>query len=65
MCLELLHFHFQNFFQINLSQHTENHFYELIFEADTIDYLKLKRPNHQRAYFERKDQKWEGSFVAP
>lgn len=43
----------------------ENHFYELIFEADTIDYLKLKRPNHQRAYFERKDQKWEGSFVAP
>ena len=43
----------------------ENHFLKLIFKAEKIDYLRLKRPNHQRAVFILKEGVWQGSFVTP
>ena len=43
----------------------ENHFVKLVFKATKIDFLRLKRPNHQRAIFEFLDGRWEGRFVSP
>ncbi|MGB1449969.1 MAG: pyridoxamine 5'-phosphate oxidase family protein [Flavobacteriaceae bacterium] len=43
----------------------ENHFTVLVFKAQSIDYLRLKRPNHQRAFFRRNEQRWEGTFLTP
>ena len=43
----------------------ENHFTVLTFKAIQIDYLRLKRPNHQRAIFNLNAGQWEGSFVTP
>ena len=43
----------------------ENHFVKLVFKAYHIDYLRLKRPNHQRAVFCLQNEKWEGTFVTP
>jgi pyridoxamine 5'-phosphate oxidase len=43
----------------------ENHFVKLVFKAEKIDFLKLMRPNHQRAIFEFKDDQWKGKFVTP
>lgn len=42
-----------------------HHFVVLQFKATTIDYLRLMRPNHQRALFAYKDGIWQGQFVAP
>lgn len=43
----------------------ENHFVKLIFKAYQIDYLRLKRPNHQRAIFTLEGKEWLGTFVTP
>ena len=43
----------------------ENHFVKLVFKAKKIDFLRLKRPNHQRAIFQLHQDKWEGRFVSP
>lgn len=43
----------------------EHHFTQLVFAAFEIEYLRLKRPNHQRAVFELHDQQWIGSFQVP
>jgi len=43
----------------------ENHFVKLVFKAYQIDYLRLKRPNHQRAVFTLEDKEWQGTFVTP
>ena len=43
----------------------ENHFVKLVFKAYQIDYLRLKRPNHQRAVFTLEGDEWQGTFVTP
>ena len=43
----------------------DNHFMVLVFKAYQIDYLRLKRPNHQRAIFTLDGNDWQGTFVAP
>jgi len=43
----------------------KNHFIKLIFKAEKIDFLRLMRPNHQRAVFKLLENQWKGSFVAP
>ena len=43
----------------------ENHFIKLVFKAYQIDYLRLKRPNHQRAVFTFREKGWQGTFVTP
>lgn len=43
----------------------ENHFVKLVFKAYQIDYLRLKRPNHQRAVFTLEGEEWQGTFVTP
>ncbi len=40
----------------------EDHFNVLVFKALAIDYLRLKRPNHQRALFSLKDKSWKEFF---
>ncbi len=42
----------------------ENHFLPLRFEPDSIEYLRLKRPNHLRALY-CKDNEWNGSWLVP
>jgi pyridoxine/pyridoxamine 5'-phosphate oxidase len=42
----------------------KGHFLQLVFKAETIEYLRLKRPNHLRAFFSLK-KNWEGSFLVP
>lgn len=44
---------------------TTHHFCKLVFKAEKIDFLRLKRPNHQRAVFQWIDQQWEASFLTP
>lgn len=44
---------------------SKNHFVKLIFKAEKIEYLRLKRPNHHRAIFEILDGKWESHFLVP
>ena len=39
-------------------------FSKLIFKAETIEYLRLKRPNHLRAFFKIEDN-WKGTFLVP
>ena len=39
-------------------------FSKLIFKAETIEYLRLKRPNHLRAFFTIEDN-WKGIFLVP
>lgn len=48
-----------------LTYSDSHHFRILVFKATKIDYLRLKRPNHQRAVFNFFDEQWKGSFVAP
>ena len=43
----------------------ENYFTVLTFKAVQIDYLRLKRPNHQRAIFNFNAGQWDGGFVTP
>lgn len=40
-------------------------FTELSFQANTIELLRLKRPNHIRCLFKETDGKWLGNFLAP
>jgi pyridoxamine 5'-phosphate oxidase len=42
----------------------ESFFYHLTFTANKIESLRLKRPNHLRAVFE-KEQQWKGKFLTP
>ena len=39
-------------------------FSKLTFKAETIEYLRLKRPNHLRAFFTIEDN-WKGIFLVP
>ena len=48
-----------------VSYTTENHFRKLIFQAESIEYLKLKRPNHIRLRFQKTDQGWETNYLTP
>lgn len=43
----------------------DHHFTVLVFKAYHIDYLRLKRPNHQRAVFTLQENDWKGTFVTP
>jgi len=43
----------------------EHHFCILKIIPTTMEYLKLKRPNHIRIKFEKNDSDWEGSFLVP
>ena len=42
----------------------ENHFVALQFIPHTIEYLRLKRPNHLRAVFKSVDN-WKGQWLVP
>ena len=42
----------------------KGHFSQLIFKAESIEYLRLKRPNHLRALFNMTNN-WEGKFLVP
>ena len=43
---------------------SKGYFSKLIFKAETIEYLRLKRPNHLRAFFKIEDN-WKGTFLVP
>ena len=43
----------------------ENFFTIIDIVPEKIEYLKLKRPNHLRVLFTRKNEDWEGSFLVP
>jgi len=42
-----------------------NYFRKLIFKPYQIEYLRLMRPNHQRAVFNLKNEEWIGNFITP
>lgn len=42
----------------------ENHFKALKFIPHSIEYLRLKRPNHLRAVF-KQENNWEGEWLVP
>jgi|TARA_R110002110_G_scaffold281011_11_gene495604 pyridoxamine 5'-phosphate oxidase len=43
----------------------ENYFCPVKLVPNTIEYLRLKRPNHLRILFSRIDTGWSGEFLAP
>ncbi|MEP3208753.1 MAG: pyridoxamine 5'-phosphate oxidase family protein [Maribacter sp.] len=43
----------------------ENYFCILEIEPFRIEYLKLKRPNHLRVQFSKKEGEWVGEFLVP
>lgn len=44
----------------------ENYFCKITIAPTTIEYLRLKRPNHLRVRFNKKNQEeWEGTFLVP
>tara|TARA_B100000767_G_scaffold275683_1_gene314274 strand:+ start:7254 stop:7793 length:540 start_codon:yes stop_codon:yes gene_type:complete len=43
----------------------ENHFIKLVFRANEIDFLKLNKDNHVRAYFKFTNSNWQGEFRVP
>ncbi|MDB3985184.1 pyridoxamine 5'-phosphate oxidase family protein [Flavobacteriaceae bacterium] len=43
---------------------SKGYFTQLVFKAETIEYLQLKRPNHIRAFF-TSETNWEGTFLIP
>lgn len=43
---------------------SKNYFIKIVFEAEKIEYLKLKRPNHIRSIYSIEDN-WSGKFLAP
>ena len=49
--------------QLNHDYNTP-HFTGIQFQAECIEYLKLKRPNHIRASYSIEDQ-WQGTFLSP
>jgi len=44
--------------------YSKDYFRKIIFQAVNLEYLKLKRPNHIRAFFSNED-KWKGSYLVP
>jgi pyridoxine/pyridoxamine 5'-phosphate oxidase len=44
---------------------SENHFLPLRLVPTTIELLQLKRPNHLRALYTRKDEEWSGQWLVP
>ena len=42
-----------------------SHFTQLLFKADEIEILRLKRPNHIRCVYTSTENTWEGRFLAP
>jgi|TARA_B110000238_G_scaffold200684_1_gene251809 pyridoxine/pyridoxamine 5'-phosphate oxidase len=43
----------------------ENYFCPVKLIPNTIEYLRLKRPNHLRVLFSRIDTNWSGEFLVP
>ncbi|MGB3143736.1 MAG: pyridoxamine 5'-phosphate oxidase family protein [Maribacter sp.] len=43
----------------------ENFFTMIDIIPEKIEYLKLKRPNHLRVLFTRRNEDWKGSFLVP
>jgi pyridoxamine 5'-phosphate oxidase len=44
----------------------KTHFFTAIrLIPEEIEYLRLKRPNHIRARFKKKEEKWKGSYLVP
>jgi pyridoxamine 5'-phosphate oxidase len=43
----------------------ENHFCPVKIIPTSIEYLRLKRPNHTRVLFSRIDNDWSGEFLVP
>lgn len=43
---------------------SKGYFTQLVFKAETIEYLQLKRQNHIRAFF-TSETNWEGTFLIP
>ncbi len=43
----------------------ENYFCPVKLIPNTIEYLRLKRPNHLRVLFSRMDTDWSGEFLVP
>ena len=44
--------------------YSNDYFRKIIFQAINLEYLKLKRPNHIRAFFSAED-KWKGTYLVP
>ena len=44
--------------------YSKDYFRKIIFQAVNLEYLKLKRPNHIRAFLSNED-KWKGSYLVP
>ncbi|WP_350285235.1 pyridoxamine 5'-phosphate oxidase family protein [uncultured Croceitalea sp.] len=43
----------------------ENHFCAIKIIPNEIEYLRLKRPNHLRVLFQKKNQDWQSDFLVP
>jgi pyridoxine/pyridoxamine 5'-phosphate oxidase len=43
----------------------KNHFCIVEIISDSIEYLKLQRPNHQRILFTKTKENWAGKFLVP
>lgn len=43
----------------------EHHFCAIKIVPKSIEYLKLKRPNHIRILFEKTEEEWNGEFLVP
>ena len=44
--------------------YSNDYFRKIIFQTINLEYLKLKRPNHIRAFFSMED-KWKGTYLVP
>jgi pyridoxine/pyridoxamine 5'-phosphate oxidase len=44
---------------------TENYFCPVKLVPQTIEYLRLQRPNHLRVLFSKADDTWSGEFLVP
>ncbi len=44
---------------------SNHHFCMVEIVPHTIEYLRLKRPNHIRVRFERTQEQWQGQFLVP
>ena len=44
--------------------YSKDYFRKIVFQAVNLEYLKLKRPNHIRAFFSNEDE-WKGSYLVP
>lgn len=41
------------------------HFAAIEIVPESIEYLQLKRPNHQRVVFTKQNEEWKGQFLVP